>query len=94
MSTKNRFLQFCTHSIILIPVCGLCHGGRDGASGEEGLGVASPFLRAGLRDLKENKQAEHVQSLQGAKVSRQDAGKSRHQGPRSRGLIQRADTEW
>ena len=63
MPTKNSFLQCCTHSIILIPVCGLSNGGKGGRRiGEKGLGVVPPFLRAELRDLKEKKQVEYLES--------------------------------
>lgn len=46
------------------------------------LGVVSPFTRTGLTDQKGKKQAEHVQSLQGSKISRHGADNSRHQGPK------------
>ena len=52
-------------------------------SSEEGLGVVSPFIRAGLIVLKGKKQAGCLQSLQGSK--------RRHKGPRSSELIQRVE---
>lgn len=64
MSTKNTFLQCCTHGIILILVCGLCNGGKSGRVGkssEKGLCVLSPLLRTELRYLKGKKQDEYLE---------------------------------